>query len=510
MGLGAVMNDTAHGTIVMSALMAVTACAMILPAALGFTLREHETARAFLYSASLLLALAGFIYLASRRVQVPPGRLSHPFYVLTAAYVFVPVFMALPVTEATEGGMPLFDAWFEMVSAFTTTGMTALPEDVPRSLTMWRAMAAWMGGLFVLVYAAALLAPMNMGGFDIVMARSETIGKLPEWSRNTRSTQLDTGMAGNHLGRLWAQIRVIAPAYAGVTLLLWVLLSMQGMRPLVALVYAMSTLSTSGIVPQDPAGAGAEVLILLFLCLALTRRVWPGAVVPQDSGRLWRDDELRMALWLIGATTLGLWLMTSAGGLMAEPGLALAQAWGTAFTVVSFLTTTGFVSSIGAPEATSFAGPAGIVLLGLAMLGGGIATTAGGLKLLRGAALLWQAKHELEKLVHPSGMGGDGPRLRGLRSEGAFSAWLFLMVFILTLTALVMALVLLGDPLEDALIYASAALTTTGPLTQIAGPEPLAIAALGDPARAVMALGMVLGRLELLMLLSVLWPRLGR
>ena len=73
-----------------------------------------------------------------------------------------------------------------------------------------------------------------------------------------------------------------------------------------------------------------------------------------------------------------------------------------------------------------------------------------------------------------------------------------------------MALVLLGQPLEDALIFASAAITTTGPLAQIAGPEPLSYAALADPARAVLALGMILGRLELLMLLSVLWPRLGR
>ena len=82
-------------------------------------------------------------------------------------------------------------------------------------------------------------------------------------------------------------------------------------------------------------------------------------------------------------------------------------------------------------------------------------------------------------------MGGDGPRLRGLRSEGAFSAWLFLMVFILTLSGLVMALVLMGHPLEDALIYASAALTTTGPLTDIAGPEPLALARWAIRPRAV-------------------------
>lgn len=506
------MTESARGTTVMAALMAVTAGAMILPAALGFTLREHDSARAFVYSACLLGSIAGLMYLARRNLTRKPSALSHPFYILTAAYLVVPLFMALPVTEAVPGGLPLFDAWFEMVAAFTTTGASALDPDMPRSLLMWRALAAWLGGLFVLVYAAALLAPMNMGGYDLVTARSQTIGALPDWSRKMRQTQIGAESGQADLGRLWSHIRLIAPAYAGLTGLLWVLLSLQGMPPLVGLSYAMSTLSTSGIVPNWDAGTGfgAELLIAVFLGLALTRRGWPRAIVPQDSGRIWRDDELHLAGALLALVAVGLWMLNGAGGLADAPVAALAELWGTAFTALSFLSTTGFVSTIGAPEATAYAGPAGIVLLGLAMLGGGIATTAGGLKLLRGFALLWQAKHELEKLVHPSGMGGDGPRLRGLRSEGAFSAWLFLMVFILALTAVVMALVLLGHPLEDALIYASAALTTTGPLTQIAGPEPLSFAALGDPARGVVALGMILGRLELLMLLSVLWPRLGR
>ncbi|CUX81919.1 MAG: trk system potassium uptake protein TrkH [Roseibaca calidilacus] len=506
------MKDSARGTIVMAGLMAVTAGAMILPAALGFTLREHESARAFLYSASLLGSLAGLIYLSRRNLQRKPGALSHPFYILTVSYLVIPLFMALPVTEAMPGGLPLFDAWFEMVSAFTTTGASALDSAMPRSLLVWRAMAAWLGGLFVLVYAAALLAPMNMGGYDLLTARSQAIGEVPDWSRKMRATQIGAEAGQADLGRLWSHIRLIAPAYAGVTGLLWVVLSVQGMPPLVALVYAMSTLSTSGIVPHWGAADGIvqEVAIALFLGLALTRRGWPGAVVPQGSGPLWRDDELRVAIWLLVAVTFGLWAVNGADALGAAPAAALAELWGTGFTALSFLGTAGFVSTIGAPEVTAYAGPGGIVLLGLATLGGGIATTAGGLKLLRGFALLWQAKHEAEKLIHPSGMGGDGPRLRGLRSEGAFSAWLFLMVFILTLTALVMALVLLGQPLEDALIFASAAITTTGPLAQIAGPEPLSYAALADPARAVLALGMILGRLELLMLLSVLWPRLGR
>ena len=73
-----------------------------------------------------------------------------------------------------------------------------------------------------------------------------------------RATQIGGQRQGQaDLGRLWGpHIRLIAPAYAGVTGLLWVVLSVQGMPPLVALVYAMSTLSTSGIVPHWGAADG--------------------------------------------------------------------------------------------------------------------------------------------------------------------------------------------------------------------------------------------------------------
>ena len=69
------------------------------------------------------------------------------------------------------------------------------------------------------------------------------------------------------------------------------------------------------------------------------------------------------------------------------------------------------------------------------------------------------------------------------------------------------ALTLTGVTMEDAMIYATAALTTTGPVAQMTGPVPLSWAALEDSAKAILALGMVLGRLELLLLLSVFWRR---
>ena len=79
------MRHSARGTLIMVALIGVTAAAMLLPAAVGFTLREHALARAFLYSASLLASIAGLIFLASRGARADDSVLSHPFYYLALA-----------------------------------------------------------------------------------------------------------------------------------------------------------------------------------------------------------------------------------------------------------------------------------------------------------------------------------------------------------------------------------------------------------------------------------------
>ena len=502
------MPRRSHGVVIVVALMGVTALAMLLPAAVGFTLREHQLARAFLYSSLLLGALTVFVHLANRSGSVVKITTAHPFFYLSFAYVFLPVLMAVPLTEAVPG-IRFIDAWFEMLSAFTTTGASVLEGEVTRSLHLWRATVAWGGGLFLMAVAVALLAPLNVGGFELFRSQSGTIGVTPGWVEMHQPTRIDESYDDKVLSRLADQLRVIAPVYVGLTLLLWVALSIAGNPPLVALMLAMSTLSTSGIAPEGAlSGLASEMLIACILIFALSRRLWPGAQsMQQMQGPRWRDPELLLAAVILAAILVALVLRAS---LMSSPmGLDahLATIWGHVFTSLSFLSTTGFISEVGGGVPGIFAGAAGIVLLGLALLGGGVATTAGGLKLMRVFALAWQARREVSKLVYPDSVGGDGARLRGLRRDGAFSAWLFLMIFIFTLTALTALLTLTGMRMEDSTIFAVAALTTTGPLVQIAGPEVLHWSELGDIGKMILALGMLLGRLELLLLLSVFWRR---
>ncbi|ATX66650.1 potassium transporter TrkG [Roseinatronobacter bogoriensis] len=502
------MPRRSHGVVILVALMGLTALAMLLPAAVGFTLREHQLARAFLYSALLLGAVTLFVHLANRSGSVEKMTSAHPFFYLSFAYVFLPVLMAVPLTEAVPG-IRFVDAWFEMLSAFTTTGASILEGEVTRSLHLWRATVAWGGGLFLMSIAVALLAPLNLGGFELFRNQSGVVGASLGRGEMHQSIRIDESYDDKVLSRLADQLRVIAPVYVGVTLFLWVALSIAGNPPLVALMLAMSTLSTSGIAPEGAInGLASEMLIACFLIFALSRRLWPGAQsMQQMQGPRLHDPELRLAAVILAVILVALILRASFMSSPSGLGAQLATIWGHVFTSLSFLTTTGFISEVGGGVSGIFVGAAGIVVLGLAMLGGGVATTAGGLKLMRIFALTWQARREVSKLVYPDSVGGDGERLRSLRRDGAFSAWLFLMIFIFTLTALTALLTFTGLRLEDATIFAVAALTTTGPLVHIAGPEVLHWAELGDAAKVILALGMLLGRLELLLLLSIFWRR---
>ena len=64
-------------------------------------------------------------------------------------------------------------SYFEMLSCLTTTGATLFdrPQLIAEPLHLWRSLVGWMGGLMVLVTAFAILAPLNLGGFEIGQRR---------------------------------------------------------------------------------------------------------------------------------------------------------------------------------------------------------------------------------------------------------------------------------------------------------------------------------------------------
>ena len=154
--------------------------------------------------------------------------------------------------------------------------------------------------------------------------------------------------------------------------------------------------------------------------------------------------------------------------------------------------------------------PLAIILLGLAIMGGGVATTAGGVKLLRIYALYLAGVREMERLVHPHSLGRSGVMARRIRRQGAFVAWVFFMLFAMTIAVFSLLFALSGLDFENAMVTTVAALTNCGPLIRAAAEQPIPLSEMGDAAKGLFVAAMVLGRLEVLGIIVLLTPDIWR
>ncbi|HSG36142.1 MAG TPA: TrkH family potassium uptake protein, partial [Paracoccaceae bacterium] len=69
---------------------------------------------------------------------------------------------------------------------------------------------------------------------------------------------------------------------------------------------------------------------------------------------------------------------------------------------------------------------------------------------------------------------------------------------------------LTGVQFETATVLAVAAISTTGPLAEVAAEYPIAISGIPDAAKMVLMLTMVLGRLEAMAIIALLNPDIWR
>lgn len=491
--------------------LGIAAAAMMLPAIHAAVARDWETGRAFLY-AGLFTGVAAALLAFAMPPGSDRGSARRELTALLLAWIVVPAFAAVPLVLLTPQ-IGLLGAYFEMMAQMTTTGGTVYgdPLSIPTAVHLWRGCVAWIGGLVALTAAYVVLAPRRLGGFEIEAAtwrmQGERFGATGGIGAAVPSLE----------SRILRAMRVILPAYLGLTAAVGLTLSAAGQGGLAAGVHAMAVVSTTGISPTPEGFAGeggrfAELAAAVFLVLAATRLLYARASPIGSGGRGWRTDvELWMLAALVGLVTAALFLRHWIGALtldLGEETLSVLDAlWGTVFTVISFATTTGYVSDAwdSARDWSGLANP-GLFLLAVAAIGGGAATTAGGIKLIRAYALLRHGMREIERIAQPNSVLGVGVETRSLLREGPLVVWAFIMLFIFAILITVIGLTLAGLPFDEALIAAIAAISNTGPAFETVTVGRRGFVDLTDLQRMILAVAMLVGRFETLALVALMNP----
>jgi trk system potassium uptake protein TrkH len=257
-----------------------------------------------------------------------------------------------------------------------------------------------------------------------------------------------------------------------------------------ALIHTLAAVSTGGFSGFSDSLARLEratqlALLLVAFLGALPLPLFYRAYV-RGAGQLWRDVELRALAAAVGIVTVGLWLLSA-----LSPADALVQA-------LSAQTTAGFASV----DLAGLEPPAKLLLIGSMMTGGGLGSTGGGMKLLRVLILIRVVQLTILRVqvprhavVHPV-LGG-----RILEPAQIEHALLLLLLFPLAVLISWLPFLVAGYPPIDALFEVVSAVGTVGLSVGITGPD------LEPGLKQVLALGMLLGRVEILALLVLVYPR---
>ncbi|MEM9839197.1 MAG: hypothetical protein AAF830_08580 [Pseudomonadota bacterium] len=451
------------------ALFAV-AGAMVLPLAVALA-RNEASPGAFGLGIFMALFLGGCFFLVGRgaaRVQAVRSGFRELVLALTFFWLAVPFVAAVPFLGRAFG---FADAWFEAVSALTTTGAW-LSEPLARSTAsgmIYRASLQWLGGLASLATAAA------------VFVRPEFIGIQPTTPPFAR------GKRDSYLRAFFAATRTFGPVYAVTTFISTLLFLLAGVPGTEALTLALSFMASGGFAPVPGGIESYGPLAVSVGCVTQTVSAVNFVVIArlalQGRGRFVVGADRETIAFVALIIPLGLLYWLSLGSFdWAKLPAQLGNA-------VALLSTSGIM--VGET-------PALTPILVTAVIGGAAVSTAGGIKLLRWLITFRRAGQELWQLCHP---GGVIQKKRPLLYE--FGVWIHTIAFTIVLAALVLTTAFFGYDLELAAATAVAAIANAGPLLAAVDGVTADYFIFADPLRILLALGMIAGRLELVLLLLV-------
>ncbi len=407
------------------------------------------------------------------------------YLIVLLSWFFMAIFGSLPyLFHGCLGNIP--NAIFESTSGLTTTGASVFNdiEALPKGILLWRSLTQWIGGMGIIVLTVALMPLLGIAGIELFVAEAPgpTADKIHPRIKETAK-------------RLWF-------IYVGLTLVLSIILFLEGMTPFDALNHSFTTMATGGFSTKNASLAhysnpAIHYTIGFFMILAGTNYFVIYKLLKGNFRIAWNNEEFRWYLFVISLMTLVIFI-----GIIFTQTLPIEATFRTSFfMVVSMITTTGFVIA----DYTIWSDGITSLFFLMLFIGGCAGSTAGGIKLIRHMVFAKNSFLEFKRILHPRALIRIKINKELVAPRILTHILVFLLVYLLTFVLGTILISFTGMDLISAAGAAATSLGNVGPAIGNVGPVDN-FSDVSETGKLILSFLMILGRLELFTVLVIFTP----
>ncbi|MBR2354000.1 MAG: TrkH family potassium uptake protein [Clostridia bacterium] len=467
-------------------ILAIEAVFMLPALLISIFLGETSSYQSFLLSMGIILAIAGLLWLFSRKAK-------RDFYAreglicVGSSWILMSALGALPLFFS--GALPNYiDALFEITSGFTTTGSSVIANlnVIPKGILYWRSFTHWVGGMGVLVFLLALIPVSGQNqGFTMHLLRAESpgpdVGKLVPKMRQTAA--------------------VLYLSYLSLSLLNLVFL-LIGKMPLFDAVCTMfGTAGTGGFGVYNDSLASfspyihyvTAVFMLLFginfSCFYL--------LLLRQFRSVFKDEELRLYFGIVTASVVLItWNVFRIYGNFSD---SFRHAF---FQVASITTTTGFATT----DFDLWPTFSKSILFLLMFFGACAGSTGGGLKMARLLLLFKSLIRNISQILHPNKVKVIRVNTKPIDEKIIANTSAYFFVYMILIFASFLIVSIDGFSIATGFSAVVSCFNNIGPGFETVGPT-CNFSSFSPLSKLVLIFDMLAGRLEIFPILILFNPR---
>lgn len=382
------------------------------------------------------------------------------------------------------------DAFFEIVSGFTTTGSSILTdiESLSHPALFWRSFSHWIGGMGILVFVVAFLRDAPGTTMNILKAEmpGPIVGKLV--SKTTDTT------------------RLLYILYTIMTILQVILLMLGGMSFFDSLLNTFGTAGTGGFAIKNASiayynNAYYDGVITVFMILfGINFNIFYLMAIRKFK-EAFKCEEMRWYLLII-AVSVGL-ITINITSMYHSVIKAFRFA---SFQVASIITTTGYATA----DFDKWPLFSKTILVLLMFVGACAGSTGGGMKVSRIVIYIKNAFAEMKHLVHPHSIQSIRFENKPIHASMINNIHTYMVLYFMIFCSSLLIVGLQNIDFTSSFTAVATCLNNVGPGLNLVGPTSN-FSSLSDLSKLVLSFDMLAGRLEIFPMLMIfsktLWKK---